>query len=143
MANWAKPLALDKNQNPLQEYPAPNIALSRMTVENAVASSVLLLNPNTSTVEVGTVGGLGAVIRWVPLTETPTVSPYASVVSSGVGANFDHFIPANSYRRFVVPRETQGLGTATMQLGSTFGLYQRLARVNATTTASSVLISEY
>ena|SRR3990167_3197636 len=143
MANYAKPIPLDKGNTPLQEFPAPYLALARVNTDNAVASSAISLNPNTTIIEVGAFGGQGAVIRWVALTETPSVAPRASVVASGAGANFDHYVPPSAYRRFVVPKETQGLGTAPMQVGSTFGLYQRVARINAGITASSVLIAEF
>lgn len=143
--NYAKPLPMDKNQAPMQQFPAPfpAVVTAAKFRDNAVASSTLTLNQNTSEIEIGAIGGLGAVIRWIPLTETPTVSPYSSVIASGLGANFDHFIPAGWYRQFVVPKETQGLGTAPMQVGSTYGLYQRVAIINAGTTATSVLVSEF
>lgn len=144
MANYAKPLPVDKNDTKMQEFPAPFPAIGVYNTDNALASSVISLTPNTTTLEVAAVGGQGVVIRWVPLTETAAAAgAKASVVSSGLGANFDHFIPANGYRRFVVPKETQGFGTGTLQIGSTFGLYQRVARINAGTTASSVLLSEF
>ncbi len=141
--NYAKPLPFDKNQMPMQSFPAPFPAQARYNVVNGVASSVISLSPNTTEIEVSTVNGQGAVLRWVPLTETASVSPYGSVISSGAGANFDHYVPAGWFRQFVVPKETQGLGTATMQVGSTFGLYQRVAIINAGLTASSILVSEF
>lgn len=141
--NYAKGLPFDKNGVPMQEYPAPFISNTRSTIENGTPSSVIALRSTTSTIEVGTSGGQGAVIRWIPLTESDSVSPFGSVVASGLGANYDHYIPPNTFRRFVVPKETQGLGTAPMQVGSTFGLYQRVARVNAGVTASSILVIEY
>ena len=144
MANYAQPVPIDKNNVPLQEFPAPVIALARVNTDNAVASSAISLTPNTTVLEVGAFGGQGAVIRWVPTTENASIAgAKGSVVSSGTGANFDHYIPPSAYRRFVVPKETQGIGTGTLQIGSTFGLYQRVARINAGIVASSVLIAEF
>jgi hypothetical protein len=125
----------------MDQYPAPFLSQEQYNSANAVNSSVISLTPNTSTIEVGTVGGQGAVIRWIPLTETAGVSPYASVISSGLGSNFDHFIPAGTLRRFVLPKETGGAPTG--QVGSVNGLYQRIAIMNAGITASSVLLSEF
>lgn len=139
--NYAKSLARDAGGAPMQEFPAPVVSNTTYHVENAVASSVISLNPNTTIVEVGAFGGQGAVIRWVPLTETAAVAPRASVVASGLGANFNHYIPPNTYRQFVVPKETQGVPTG--QVGSVNGLYQRIARINAGATASSVLLTEF
>ena len=144
MANWAKPIPIDRNNVPLQEFPAPYISSVRVNTDNAVVSSAINLDSNTTVIEVGAFGGQGAVIRWVPTTENASIAGYkASVVASGAGANFDHWIPPSTYRRFVVPKETQGLGTAPMQVGSTFGLYQRVAIINAGIVASSVLIAEF
>lgn len=144
MANWVNSIPLDKANTPLQDFPAPVRAIaSVMMRENAVASSALALEPTATSLEVNAVGGQGIAIRWVASTETPTVSPRASVISSGLGANFDHIIPAGTYRRFAIPKESGGIGTGTMQAGSTFGLYQRVAQVNVGTGASSVLIIQY
>lgn len=144
MANYAKKLPRDVTGEAMQDYPAPVIALEQYNTENAVVSSVISLNPDTTSIEVGAFGGQGLVIRWVPLTETAAVAPRASVVASGLGANFDHHIPNLQVRKFVVPRETQGTPlTAGAQTGSVNGLYQRVAVINAGATASSVLLSEF
>ncbi len=141
MSNYAKSLPRDTGNSPMQEYPAPYKALVSWQKENAVVSSVISLNPDTQALEIGATGGQGIVIRWVPLTETAAVAPRASVIASGLTANFDHFIPTGSYRRFVVPKETQG--QIAGQVGSVNGLYQRLAWINAGPTASSILANEY
>jgi len=141
MSNYAKSLARDTGGSPMQEYPSPYPALVTYQKENAVASSVISLNPNTTQLEVGAVGGQGVVIRWVPVTEDAATAPRASVVASGLGANFHHFIPTGTYRRFVVPKETQG--SYAGQVGSVNGLYQRVAMINAGATASSILATEF
>lgn len=146
MATYINKIPMDRANNPLQEFPAPVKALSTFVDENAVASSVVSLNPNTTSLEISTYGGQGAVIRWVPTTETAAVAPRASVVASGLGANFDHYIPAGVVRRFAIPQETGGLGMgglAGAQIGSVYGLYQRVARINAGALASSVLLVQY
>lgn len=128
----------------MQVYPAPIVAKAVYQKENGVASSVMSLHPNTSTVEIGAFGGQGAVIRWVPLTENAAgITVHASVIASGVAANFDHYIPPSTVRRFVVPKETGGNRGANTQIGSVEGLYQRLAWINAGATASSLISIEY
>lgn len=143
---YVNPLPTDKNQNALQEFAAPVRAItSVMMIENDVVSSVLLLHPEATHVEVNAVGGPIA-IRWVRSTETPTVSPRGSVIASGLGANFDHMIPANSYRRFAVPRETGGVGpggVANAGIGSVYGLYHRLGHINGGNTPASILVVQY
>ena len=146
MSLYINKIPTDRSNTPLQEFPAPVLSLARNIDENAVASSVISLNPNTTSLEVSAFGGQGAVIRWVPVTETAAVAPRASVVSSGLTANFDHYIPAGAVRRFAVPQETGGVGMgglAGAQIGSVHGLYQRVARINAGAVASSVVLSQY
>lgn len=132
MANYVKSIPRDAGGEALQEFPAPFRAIaSVMMRENAAASSAMAIDSNATSLEVGAIGGSGVAIRWVASAEIPTVSPRASVVASGLGANFDHLVPAGTVRRFAIPRET----------GST--LYQRVAIVNAGITASSVLVVQY
>ena len=143
MSNYVNPLPRDKGSEALQEFPpAVRAITSVMMRENAIASSVMLLDPNATSIEVNAVGGQGIAIRWVALTETPAQSPRASVIASGLGANFDHMIHPGEVRKFAIPKETQGQ-LAGGQIGSVNGLYQRLAQINAGTTAASVLIVQY
>lgn len=139
--NYAKPVPRDTGGAPLHDLPAPIPALATYQRANGAVSSIAILNKNTSTIEVSAFGGQGAVIRWVPLVESPTVAPYGSVVASGLGASFDHAIPSGEIRRFVVPK--QSLGGVDGGIGSINGLYQRVATVNAGITAASILLTEY
>jgi hypothetical protein len=90
---------------------------------------------------IGAFGGQGLVFRWVPTSETAAVAPRASVVASGAGANYDHYIPSGNYRRFVVPKESAGKTAGNV--GSINGLFNRVAVINAGPTAASVLYMEY
>lgn len=141
--NYAKNLPRDTGGAPMQEYPTPFRAVQARVATNQAASSVITLNADTTTLEVGAYGGQGMVFRWVPTTETAMASSVwnASVIASGAGANFDHFVPPSAVRRFVVPRETQGQYAG--QVGALNGLYNRVAVVNAGTTATSILLAEY
>lgn len=126
----------------MQEYAAPFKAIARYATDNASASSVITLNESTTTVEVAILGGttISGAIRWVPRTETAGVSPFASVIASTAAANFDHAVPGNEYRRFVVPVEQQGINGPASN-SSMFGTYTRIA-VKANGPAS-VLVTEY
>lgn len=143
MANYAKNCPRDTGGEALHNYPAPVVSQARYTKANGVASSVISFAQNTTQIEVGAFGGQGAVIRWVPLTETAAASSvfWASVISSGAGANFDHYVPPSQWRQFVIPKETQGQYAGGS--GSINGLYGRVAIVNAGITASSILVSEF
>ena len=145
MVQYITPLPIDKNGSTMQDFPSPVKAItSVMARENAVVSSVMVLDPNATSIEVNALGGQGVAIRWIPVTETPgSATAKSSVIASGLGANFDHLIPEGTYRRFAIPRETQGIGTGNLQIGSTFGLYQRLGQINAGPGPASVLIIQY
>lgn len=141
MANYTKPVPRDTGGAELHNYPPAYPTQTRYATSNGVASSVISLQPTTTCIEVGAFGGQGAFIRWIPTTETASVSPFASVIASGAGVNFDHYIPVNQYRQFVLPKETAG--SPNGQVGSVNGLYQRVAYINAGITASSIMLSEF
>lgn len=142
MANWAKGVPVSRQAGSMDMWPAPVKAQEQYQTENGVASSVISLQPQTTQIEVGTFGGQGATVRWIPRTETAAVSPFASVISSGVAANWDHWVPPGVNRYFVVPQEVQGTQYPG-QAGSVFGLYGRVAVINGGATASSILVAEY
>lgn len=139
--NYAASIPSDKEGHELQEFAAPFKANARYSNNNATVSSVITLNDNTTVVEVSAVGQSVA-LRWVPASETAAVSPFASVITtSGGTANFDHVIPANYFRRFVVPIETIGVNSI-VGIGVQAGTYRRVALVSAAT-VSSVMVSEF
>ena len=138
-SNYGVGKSTDNERMPVVQAPSPVLSLSRYNSENGAVSSVVTLHPNTTSLEIGATAGQGVVIKWIPLTDTTQ----ASVVSSGLGANFDHWIPAGTYRQFVVPKETQGAPlTAGAQYGSVFGLYKRVAWISKGG-PSSVVATEY
>ncbi len=140
--NYTKLVPRDQGGGALLDYPSPVVAAARSVLTNANVSSMLNLHPDATQIEVGSFGSSGCVIRWVPKSEWSGtgVAPYGSVVASGVGANYDHFIPSSNYRNFVIPKDTAGLPTG--QAGSVNGLYQRIAIINAGI-SSSVLVTQY
>lgn len=139
--NYAASIPSDKEGHELQEFAAPFKANARYSTNNATVSSVITLNDNSTVVEINAVGQSVA-IRWVPVTETAAVSPFASVITtSGATSNFDHIIPANYYRRFVVPVETQGVNSI-VGIGVQAGTYRRVAVISAAT-VSSIMVAEF
>lgn len=141
--NYSKGQPVGDNGVPQFDAPAPVRALEQYTYENGTTSSVISLTDNTTALEIAA-GSAGAVMRWVPVTETAAVSPFASVIAvAGTTANYDHVIAANTVRRFVVPQEvTPNQGTSSM-VGDNraYGLFQRVAV--KTFGIGSVLTSEY
>lgn len=124
MKNYTAPLAIDKDGSPMQEAPAPKLAVQRIMSENATASSVITMSQDTTKIEIVTVG-TAALLKWIATTDTQ-----ASVVGiAGATANYDHAIPPSAKRVFVVPIETGGPYAPSSQVGANVlnGLYKRYA----------------
>lgn len=133
--NYARNLAKDESGQPMQNHNAPLKALAISSSTNVSVSSVITVTDNTTALEVATVGG-PAVLRWVPSTDTA-----ASVIASGAGANYDHVIPTNMYRRLVIPQERAGVSSIVGR-NVQAGLYKRYAIIGAGG-PSSVLTAEF
>lgn len=132
--NYANAIPTDERGNPLQGFPAP-IPASIATVMVTGQSSTMSFGPNTTDIEVAAPNSAVA-LKWISVGNTN------ASVFTGIGiSNFDHIIPAAGYRKFVLPRETGGIG-GVAQAGSIHGLYQRAAFAPLSGT-SSVLITEY
>lgn len=131
---YSKPVASDRNTTPLATLPVPYVAIKTDNSENNAVSSLISLDSNCTTIEVGAAGS-GAVIKWIATTNT---NP--SVISAAATANFDNFIPANQVRRFVVPVEAQGV-SSVVGLQAQAGLYARVAVKSVG--AASVLTTQY
>lgn len=132
---YAPRLPIDAGGNSMQELPAPIKAKAVYASENSSTSSVISVTHNTTGVEVAAVGG-AAVLRWIATSDTQ-----ASVISAAGSANFDHVIPTGTYRRFVLPIESQGNPTSVQGINRANGLYQRIAIKSVG--VSSVLLTEY
>ncbi len=134
--NYATALPVDERGIPMQDLPSPTIALTT-TVAVANLSSIVTLNNNTTSIEVAATP-LAAAIKWIGVgaAQTSVISSFASA------ANFDHIVQAGTVRRFVVPRETQGIAGPALA-NSVHGLYQRLAIVPIVAAVSSILVTEY
>lgn len=118
---YPKALPIDASSQPMQEFPAPYLALEEDLSENNTASSVITLTDNTTIIEVGAFG-TGAALKWISTTNTnPSV-----VTAAGATADFDHAIAPNTIRRFVVPIETAG-NTSVVGANKRNGLYNRIA----------------
>lgn len=126
----------DETGEIFHQTPAPYPAAVRWPTSTAAVSSVITLSDNTTTLEVGAIGGGGIAIKWIATSDTQ-----ASVLAAGA-ANFDNFIPANAVRRFAIPRE--GIGTSSIVgANKQNGLYNRVAWIAVAAPSSSIIASEY
>lgn len=137
MAGYSKQIPTDQNSNVLQNHSSPFVALEQNGGSGGV-SSVITLTANTTALEVGASGGGGVVMKWIPTTDTQ-----GSVIGAGATANWDNFIPADTYRRFVVPVEKANPYPSIQGANPINGLYQRVAFISVGTPTSSVLSSEF
>lgn len=134
--NYANGIPVDENGNQMQGLPPPVIAQAATAVV-AVISSVITFNNNSTDIEVAALNAAAA-IKWIGVGAAQT-----SVISSSAsGNNFDHIIPSGGYRKFVIPRETQGIAGPALA-NSVHGLYQRLAVITTGATPASILVTEY
>lgn len=139
--DYARGIPMGNNAMPAGYQTPPAIkAIATTASENATVSSVITLSANTTAIEIGT-SGAQAVMRWVFVGDG--TGPATSVIATAGSANFDHTIPSNGFRRFVVPIEVnnpQGYGS---MVGANIqnGLFRRLAYKTAG--IASVLVTEY
>lgn len=140
--NYARGIPMGNNQMPASYLAPPTVkAVSQYLSENATVSSVITLTQNTTAVEVSA-QGTPVALRWVYVADAATAA--TSVIAiAGATANFDHVVPANTIRRFVVPIEVnnpQGYGS---MVGANIenGLFRRLAY--KTQGIASVAVTEY
>lgn len=135
--NYSRGIPMGNNQIPhFNSPPAVKAIVSRMS-EDASVSSVITMSANTTAIEIGTTG-TGALLRWVGTGVTdPSVFGNASVM------NYDHFIPANTNKRFIVPIEVNNPQGYSSQVGLNIenGLFRRYAW--RTQGVASVYSNEY
>lgn len=120
------------------QTPAPFKSLARYLAGTGAVSSVITMTDNTTAIEIAA-GSAPVIMRWV------SVADGSGANSSVTAANWDHAIPANQVRRFVVPIETgpYGVGPNASAVGVAVenGLFHRVAY--STGGVASVMVSEY
>lgn len=144
MKNYAKYTPIDKDGTAIQMAPAPFTALAVTGSTNQAASSVLTLTQDTTAIEIAAMGAGGAVMKWITTADTQASVVGLSSVGATYAPNYDHAIPAATYRRFVVPIETGGIYAPSSQVGANRlnGLYRRVAIIS-NGGIGSVMVTEY
>lgn len=143
MKYYAKSIPIDKDGTPIQVAVSPVTALAVNGAMNVAASSVITLTQDTTAIEVATQGVGGAYIKWISTADTSGSVFGISSVGATFAANYDHQIPTATWRRFVVPIESNPATGYSSQMGANRlnGLYRRVAIVSSG--ISSVMVSEY
>lgn len=130
---------MSKGQVPIWDAATHASVKAIYSSENASASSVITLTPDTVQVEIAAVGG-PAVMRWVKVTDAATAA--TSVISAAGTANIDHVIPTGTVLKVAVPIEVLYQAPSSM-VGANIqnGLYRRVAYKSIG--VASVLLTEY
>lgn len=142
--NYAAGSPLGNNQN--QVYSAPPSFKAVATTARSTTptvSSILILSQNTTGVEISSAGG-PTVFKWLYRSTVDSSVASTSVIATGATADFDHIVPNDTYRRFVIPQAVnnpQGYGSF---VGGNVenGLYTHIAYAGLAA-ASIVSITQY
>lgn len=142
--NYARGIPMGNNQMPASFIAPPAVAAIGTTVRDTATttSSILVFNQNTTAIEVAATGG-PVYIKWLTQAVVDSSVAGTSILGTGAGANFDHIIPAATYRRFVLPIATnnpQGYGSM-VGANRENGLYPNMAYVGAVT--SIIAVTQY
>lgn len=102
--NYAMGSPMGNNQVNFTTEAPPAVKAIVATVKDAstTTSSILILNQNTTAIEVAPNGG-PAFIRWLTQATVDSSVAGTSIITTGASANFDNAIPNAGFRRFVVP----------------------------------------
>lgn len=142
--NYARGIPMGNNQMPASYIAPPAVAAVATKIKDSATttSSILILTQNTTAIEVTASGG-PAYIKWLTQAVVDSSVAGTSVIATGATANFDHSIPAASYRRFVVPIASNVPQGYSSQVGANRenGLYPNVAYVGVAT--SIIAINEY
>lgn len=143
--NYARGIPMGNNSMPASYNAPPAVAAIGTSIRDVTptVSSIRTLTQNTTAIEIAATGG-AVYMKWLAQSVVDSSVAGTSVVTTGATSSFDHVIPANSYRRFVVPIATsfaQGYGSF---VGANVenGLYPNVAFAGGTG-ASVIAITQY
>ena len=123
-------------------YGPVKVAITALNKENAAVSSILLLNVQTTELEITPTATTA--FKWLSQTVIDSsVAGTSVLVGAAVVPNFDFVVPANNTRRVVVPQAGPGNETSVAAARGLYGLYAGLAFKTAVNAAvGSVLTIE-
>lgn len=144
--NYARGVPVGNNQMPFHGNGTPPAVAAIVTTirdTTATVSSIRTLSQNTTAIEIAATGG-PVYMKWFAQSVVDSSVAGTSVLATGSGANFDHVIPAATYRRFVVPIFTNNPQGYSSQVGANIenGLYPNVGIVGGTG-ASVIAITQY
>ncbi len=137
MKNYALGKPVGNNGVPFFDS-SPAVAAIATTVRDAAAtSSILVLNQNTTAVEIAATGG-PVFIKWLTQAVVDSSVAGTSVVSGASGPNFDNVVANNTVKRFVVPIATIPTSHQSVQgTNRSEGLYPNMAYIGVASVAAT------
>ena len=127
MANYAPSQPRDKGGDVKINYPSPIVAKFTTSSAPPSVSSVVSFGSNTTEIEVTALNSSLA-IKW---------GSGSVIGAAGSTANFDHIVPVNSTRRFVIPVSTTGASSSVVGANASNGLYSTMAVIATTSVLSA------
>lgn len=127
---------------PKDGYPPAKVALSATNKENAVVSSILLLDQQTTEIEVNAVNQAVAG-KWLAQATVDGSVAGTSVITAAGTANWDFIVQLNTVKRFVLPVSRHVSAPGSVQgIGPSEGLFPAVA-FKTTAGNGSVLTGQY
>lgn len=133
MNNYAPKVPRDNTGIPKYEYGPAKVAIASTNKENAAASSILLLNNQTTELEITPTAT--AAFKWLSQATIDSSVAGTSVITVNGTANFDFVVPAATTRRVVLPQinrsNTGSIAAARDLYGLPAGLAMKTAQAAA------------
>lgn len=116
---YATRINQDEAGQVMQDYPPATPALQTSGYAPPAASSVVTFNPGTTVIEV-TALNASLALKW---------GPNSVIAAAGATANFDHIIPVNQTRKFVIPVSIRGRADSVAGANAQNGLYNTMSLI--------------
>lgn len=126
MNNYAPLVPRDKGGSLKCGYAPSKVANVTTNKENATASSILLLNANTTEIEVAA-AGQNVAGKWLTQAVIDSSVAGTSVLTAAGSANFDFMVGTNTVRRFVVPQVVKSHVASIAAVRDVYGLAPAVA----------------
>lgn len=129
--NYAPKQARDTTNTEIPAVPAPILAKVTTSYAPPATSSVITFGANTTMIEVSALNASLA-LKWGCFNNNPSV-----IAAAGATANYDHIIPVNTTRRFVIPVSVMG-SSSVVGANAANGLFTTCAVIATTSVLTAV-----
>lgn len=138
MSNYSPTIPRDKFNTPKVTYGPAKVSLASENREATVVSSILLLNNQTTELEITPT--TTTAFKWLSRAVIDSSVAGTSVITAAGTSNFDFVVPGNETRRVVVPAVVAPNETSVAAARDLFGLATGLASKTVVTTGSVLTV---